>query len=46
MGEAKGVWKVLVGKREENEQLGRPERRWEDDFKMNVSENKNGAWLD
>ena len=36
VGETKGVWKVLVGKQEENIPFGRPKRRWEDNVKMDL----------
>jgi hypothetical protein len=38
VGERKGVWKVLVGKREANKPLGRPKHRWEDNVKMTLQE--------
>jgi hypothetical protein len=34
----KGVYGVLVGKREGKESLGRPMRRWEDKIKMHLQE--------
>jgi hypothetical protein len=34
MGERRGVFRVLVGKREGKRQLGRPRRRWEYNIKM------------
>ena len=36
MGEARGAFRVLLGKHEGNRQLGRPRRRWEDNIKMNL----------
>ena len=36
MGESRGVYRVLVGKREGKRPLGRPRRRWEDNIKMTV----------
>ena len=42
MGQRRGIYKVLVGKREGKRQLGRPRRRWEDNIKMNVQEV--GVW--
>jgi hypothetical protein len=33
-GERRGVYRVLVGKREGERPLGRPKRRWEDNTKM------------
>jgi len=38
MGETRDVYKVLVGKLEDNRQLGRPRRRWEDNIKMDLQE--------
>ena len=42
MGERRGVYRVLVGKREGKRALGRPRRRWEDDIKMDLQEV--GCW--
>ena len=41
MGERRGVYRVLVGKPEGKRPLGRPRRRWEDNFKMDL---QNVAW--
>jgi hypothetical protein len=38
MGEARGVYRVLVGKPEEKRPLGRPRRRWEGNIKMDLQE--------
>ena len=38
MEEGRGVHKGLVGKPEGKRPLGRPRRRWEDNFKMDVQE--------
>jgi hypothetical protein len=38
MGEERGVYRVLVGKREGKRPLGRPRRRWEDNIKMVLQE--------
>jgi hypothetical protein len=38
MGEGKGVHRVLVGKPEGKRLLGRPRRKWEDNFKMDLQE--------
>jgi len=38
MGEGRGVYKVLVGKRGGKRPLGRPRHRWEDDIKMVLQE--------
>jgi hypothetical protein len=34
----RGVYRVLVGKREGKRPWGRPRRRWEDDIKANLQE--------
>jgi hypothetical protein len=38
MGEGRGVYRSLVGKPEGKRPLGRPRRRWEDNFKLDLSE--------
>jgi hypothetical protein len=38
MGERRGLDSVLVGKFERKRPLGRPRRRWEDNFKMDLQE--------
>ena len=38
MGEKRGVYRVLVGKLEENRPLGRPRHRWEDNINMDLKE--------
>jgi hypothetical protein len=38
MGEGTGVYRVLVGKPEGKNPLGRPRRRWEDNIKMDLQE--------
>ena len=38
MGERRGVYRVLVGKPEEQRPLGRPRRVWEDNIKMDLQE--------
>jgi hypothetical protein len=38
MGEGRGVYRVLVGKREGKRPLGRPKRRWEDNIKADIQE--------
>ena len=35
-GESRGVYRIFVGKPEENRPLGRPRRRWEDNVKMDL----------
>jgi hypothetical protein len=36
MGEGRGVYRVLVRRPEGKRPLGRPRRRWEDNFKMDL----------
>ena len=43
-GKRRGAYRVLVGKLEENRELRRPRRRWEDDIKMDLQEVGWGAW--
>jgi hypothetical protein len=38
MGLRRGAYRVLVGKHEGNKPLGKPERRWEDNIKMDLQE--------
>ena len=38
MGEEKGAYRVLVGKSEGKRRLGRPRRRWVDNFRMDLQE--------
>ena len=38
MGEARGVYRVLVGKPEGKRPLGRPRRRWVDNITMGLQE--------
>ena len=38
MGENRGVYRVLVGKRERKRPLGKPRRTWEDNIKMDLQE--------
>ena len=38
LGKRRGVYRVLVGKREGKRPLGRPRRRWEDNIKMDLQE--------
>jgi hypothetical protein len=38
MGERRGVYRGLVGKREGKRPLGRPRCRWEDNIKMDLQE--------
>jgi hypothetical protein len=44
MGEARGAYRVLVGRPEGRRPLGRPRRRWEDNIKMDLEEVGWGAW--
>jgi hypothetical protein len=43
-GEGRGVYRILVGKLEENITLGRPSRRWEDNIKMDLQDVGCGVW--
>ena len=38
MGERRGVYRVLVGKRKGKRPLGRPRRRWENTIKVDLQE--------
>jgi len=38
MGERRGIYRVLVGKPEGKNPLGRPRHRWEDNIKMGLQE--------
>jgi hypothetical protein len=38
MGEVRGAYNILVGRPEGRRPLGRPRRRWEDNFKMDLWE--------
>jgi len=38
MGESRSVYRVLVGKPQRKQRLGRPGRRWEDNIKMDLQE--------
>jgi hypothetical protein len=38
LGEARGAYKILVGRPEGRRPLGRPRRRWEDNIEMNLGE--------
>jgi hypothetical protein len=42
MGEARGVYRVLVGRPEGKRPLVRPRCRWEDNIKMDLRE----IWID
>jgi len=45
--EERGVHRVLVGKPEGKRSLGRPRRRWEDNFKMDLQEvGGGGDWME
>jgi hypothetical protein len=43
MGESRGAYSVLVGKREGRRPLGRPRRSWDDNIKMDLWEVEWGA---
>jgi hypothetical protein len=38
MGEGRGIYRVLVGRREGKRPLGRPRHRWEDNIRMDLRE--------
>ena len=44
MGEAKGVYRVLLGNPEGKRPLGRPRRRWVDNIRMDLQEVDVGIW--
>jgi hypothetical protein len=44
MGERRGAYRALVGKREVRSPLGRPRRKWEDNIKMDLREVGWVAW--
>ena len=44
MGERRGIYRVLVGKREGKRPLGRTRRRWEDNIKMFFRKWVVGLW--
>jgi hypothetical protein len=48
MGERRGAYRALVGKPEGRRPLGRPRRRWEDNFNMDLREVGWGGadWID
>jgi len=44
MGDGRGVYKVLVGKRGEKRPMGKPRCRWEDNMKVDLQEMGYGVW--
>ena len=48
MEEARGVYRVLVGKPEGKRPLGKPRRSWEDNIKMDLQEvgGGRGDWME
>jgi hypothetical protein len=48
MGERRGVYRVLVGKTDGKETVGRPRHRWEDNIKVDLQELECGFmdWID
>jgi hypothetical protein len=48
MGEGRGAYRVLLGRREGRRPLGRPKRRWENNIKMDFQEVGWGGmdWID
>jgi hypothetical protein len=45
MGEDRNVYKVLVEQPEGKRPLGRPRRKWEDGFRMDLREIGLGVWI-
>jgi hypothetical protein len=43
VGERRGIYRVLVGKREGKTPVGRPRLRWEDNIKMDLQKWNVGA---
>jgi hypothetical protein len=43
LGEARGVYRILVGKPDGERPMGRPRRRWEDNILMDFQEV--GCWI-
>jgi hypothetical protein len=46
MGEARGAYRILMGRLEGRRPLGKPRRRWEDNIKMDLQEVGWGYGLD
>jgi hypothetical protein len=48
MGEGRGAYRILVGRPEGMRPLGRPRRRWVDNFKKGSSRSGTGGmdWID
>jgi hypothetical protein len=44
MGEGRGAYRILVGRPEGKEPLGKPRRRWEDNINMDLQEVGWGVW--
>ena len=42
MEESRGAYRVVVEKPEERRPLGRPRRKWEDNIKMDITEEERG----
>jgi hypothetical protein len=47
MGNRRGIYRILMGKREENRSLGRPRSRWEDNIKIDLRDVECGGvdWI-
>jgi hypothetical protein len=45
MEEVRNAFKVLVGKPEGNRPLGRPRRRWKDNFMLDLRDVGFGVWI-
>jgi hypothetical protein len=47
MGEKRGAYRILAGRREGRRPLGRPRRRWEDNIKTDLQELGRGIdWIE
>jgi hypothetical protein len=46
MGEKRGAYRILVGRPEGRQPLGRPRRRWEDNIKMDQDVGWGMDWIE